>query len=614
MRIDLRSYVLAILLCPTALFALSPTIVNQAKNATALVEIPIDATQKVFGTAFCIDASGLFVTNAHVADTAPAGKVTLIISPGETDQRVLTARVLKSEKELDLALLQAESPGTLATLELGQIATLFDTMDLTAFGYPFGGALALASKEYPAISVSTGHVTALRKKAGVLELIQLDAALNPGNSGGPVIDSAGHVVGIVQAGVPGAGVNFAIPVSRLQKMISKPVITVTPAKPIEYAARFGEHHLSVAVVALTKPTPQYSIELSLHTKGSSSRLYTGQAVGGVSNFTVIPVPRTSDGQSVAFSARFTDGTVTGIAADRPLKVGNTSINLKTIRTITQAAGASATLALADGTQMSGPLKGLEAVAVNFGEMSATLNLARALSITMDDGDRAVHSLLYKVTVRVKGEAVGEEMGSIDFVGAPDEAIAAVPSAPAGATESGNPPMIVGGAHGGDGGAVQVPVDRQVPNSGGRAVQTIIAGGKGGGDYVSKMPEPLQDVIGFRYRIGNWANKSSIAQFDCLYDRLDAGQPDVVMGKPGYVVGAMLADTGEYVYALKIIFIRNRNGVLDLNDRYSSPWLGTPGSGSPPKQFAGKGEHVVGICGRRGLNYDAIGLVVIPVGK
>lgn len=211
---------LAVLLaCSSAAMALSRENVEQIKRVTALVEIDMGKQGRGFGTAFCIDAKGIFVTNAHVVH-GHKGKFNVILSPGETDQRITHARVLKSDEDMDLALIQIENPPALKPLALGDIKTLFDTMDLTAFGYPFGAALAASKTDYPSISVSTGHVTSLRKKAGELDIIQLDAVLNPGNSGGPVIDGDGKVIGIVQAGLPGAGINFAIPVSRLQKFLA----------------------------------------------------------------------------------------------------------------------------------------------------------------------------------------------------------------------------------------------------------------------------------------------------------------------------------------------------------------------------------------------------------
>ena len=173
-------------------------------------------------------------------------------------------------------------------------------------------------------------------------------------------------------------------------------------------------------------------------------------------------------------------------------------------------------------------------------------------------------------------------------------------------------MIVGsGQDAGERPPVQVPHDPNARGAAGKPVETAIAGGQGGGHYVSQMPDPPQNVVGFRVKIGNWGNKPIINKFDCLYDRQDDGQADVVMAKRGYVVGGMLADTDEYVHALKIIFVRECNGVLDPKDRYLTPWIGTPSSGSAPKQFAGHGERVVGVCGHKGMNYDAIGLMIIP---
>ena len=79
-----------------------------------------------------------------------------------------------------------------------------------AFGFPFGKDLSLSNDEYPNVTVSTGHITSLRKIKGELAAIQVDAQLNPGNSGGPVLNDRGKVVGIVVAGIDGTGIDFAI--------------------------------------------------------------------------------------------------------------------------------------------------------------------------------------------------------------------------------------------------------------------------------------------------------------------------------------------------------------------------------------------------------------------
>src|SRR6478752_4077667 len=88
------------LLCSSfAWGGLTPELVQRAKAATALVEIKSsdDKTQG-FGSAFCVDPAGLFITNAHVAEAVKDARLTLILSPGEKTQRLVKASVLKSDK------------------------------------------------------------------------------------------------------------------------------------------------------------------------------------------------------------------------------------------------------------------------------------------------------------------------------------------------------------------------------------------------------------------------------------------------------------------------------------------------------------------------------------
>ena len=65
-----------------------------------------------------------------------------------------------------------------------------------------------------------------------------------------------------------------------------------------------------------------------------------------------------------------------------------------------------------------------------------------------------------------------------------------------------------------------------------------------------------------------------------------------------------------VVAVRIIFVGYKEGHANPSDTYTSDWLGTADD-TPPKTLGGHGEIVVGICGRRGLNQDAIGLVIKP---
>jgi S1-C subfamily serine protease len=227
------------------------------KAATALVETKAgpDAppiVQPGYGSAFCIHPSGLFLTNEHVVhprgpfignqQSVPA-EVTLILNPGEKTEKSYTGRVVRTDKQLDLALVRAEGAKNLPTLSLGSDEKLEELMEVVALGFPFGTALssdgfppgrrpAGSPREYPSVSVNAGSITALRLKDGALDRIQLDATINPGNSGGPVLDKSGKVVGVVVSGVVAerlgrTGISYAVPASHLNRFLARPDIEFT---------------------------------------------------------------------------------------------------------------------------------------------------------------------------------------------------------------------------------------------------------------------------------------------------------------------------------------------------------------------------------------------------
>jgi S1-C subfamily serine protease len=223
----------------------SPSRVARGKAATALVEMNVGLL-RVEGSAFCIHPSGLFVTNEHVVQRAgtfgfnpgfrppgmvpnrplapprPQESITIVLNPGQKGEHSYRARVVRSDKDADLALLRVEGTKDLPVLALGSDENLEEAMEVVAFGFPFGTGLA-GRQQHPAVSVNVGRITSLRRKGDALDAIQLDAAVNVGNSGGPVLDKDGKVIGVIAATVGrGTGVNFAIPVSTLTRFLARP--------------------------------------------------------------------------------------------------------------------------------------------------------------------------------------------------------------------------------------------------------------------------------------------------------------------------------------------------------------------------------------------------------
>jgi S1-C subfamily serine protease len=265
--------------------AIEPGAVEAAKKATALVVLPNEAA---FGSAFCIDARGLWVSNEHVVDgIASGGRVSLVLDAGGLGQRTLSARVLRADEEADLAILETEGATGLAPLALSSEAALAETQAVVAVGFPFGTALALEGTTFPSATVNVGRITSLRRapKAGgagdELRQIQTDAVLNPGNSGGPLLSEEGRVVGIVSAGIPGAGVNFAIPVGRLSRLLATPQIEFAPT-PVAFAGARAEQSFTVRLRHLVRPTAAAQVTLTLSSRKGDERNFVGveRVVGG----------------------------------------------------------------------------------------------------------------------------------------------------------------------------------------------------------------------------------------------------------------------------------------------------------------------------------------------
>ncbi len=170
-------------------------VVRRVKGSAVYIRTPAGS-----GTGFFAGKPGFVVTNAHVVGYGPREvrrptKIEVVVASGEADEKTLLATIFGVDMEADLALLRVEggTAGLPAPLPFGKSSELIETQEVVIFGYPFGEQLGKN------ISVNRTTISSLRKEGGKLAVVQLAGGVNPGNSGGPVINAKGEVIGVCVA-------------------------------------------------------------------------------------------------------------------------------------------------------------------------------------------------------------------------------------------------------------------------------------------------------------------------------------------------------------------------------------------------------------------------------
>ncbi|MGY8633077.1 S1C family serine protease [Bradyrhizobium sp. 14AA] len=183
------------------------------------------------GTGFVVSANGHIVTNNHVIDGCVGD-----IKGNLTGEAAVVLRVVSTDLINDLALLQAPSTTTFKDFARIRDRSFHSGDSVVAIGFPFHGLL---SSDF---TVTTGIVSSLSGMRNDTRFLQISAPVQPGNSGGPLFDTSGQIVGVVTAKIPGLriaaatgnipeNINFAIKTGALRDFLDNSVVPYQTAEP-----------------------------------------------------------------------------------------------------------------------------------------------------------------------------------------------------------------------------------------------------------------------------------------------------------------------------------------------------------------------------------------------
>jgi S1-C subfamily serine protease len=212
---------------------LAPAVLNALKDATVFIKVEAGSLSSS-GSGFLVRVdgnTGFIVTNRHVVNPeaqllapskdrrdgplvkpVPKNAVcTAVFNSGTKEERAVPAEILVTDTDRDLAVLQVKDVAQLPKpIDLRDKLDLVETMPVFSLGFPFGEALS-KTQGNPAITIQKGSIASLRETDfGPMKAVQIDGAINLGNSGGPVVDNQGRLVGMSLATMRKTGNGVAI--------------------------------------------------------------------------------------------------------------------------------------------------------------------------------------------------------------------------------------------------------------------------------------------------------------------------------------------------------------------------------------------------------------------
>lgn len=277
----------------------------KVKKATVFIHVTFPDGRQVSGSGFfgAPENANIILTNAHVVGMlAPESRkpkeVEIVLNSGQPDMKKTQARVLGVDRHSDLAVLDVGvTDGMPKPLTVKPATSLHELDPVYIFGFPLGKSIG------EEITVSNSTVSSLRKSKNSegLDKVQVNGGMTHGNSGGPVVNAAGDVVGVAVSGYEGSQINFAIPGERVTAILK---------------GRVSDFYLGLPITDGSKVTVPVKLEMIDPLKPSQIKsvginVWTGNRGDSVPAGSKEPAVRQGDSPHQRVELQYSEGVAQG---------------------------------------------------------------------------------------------------------------------------------------------------------------------------------------------------------------------------------------------------------------------------------------------------------------
>lgn len=288
--------------------SLAPEVLQRVKRSTVYLRVTLPSGAVSQGSGFLGVEPDTIITNAHVLQMMrplnPSPKqIEVVFNSGQSDERNLPGQLVGLDRDADLAILKLTADQLPEPLPVLTAKDLIETQQVFVCGFPLGQRLG---KE---ITIGNSRVASLRREGGVLTRIQLSGEMNPGNSGGPIIDTRGQVIGVAVSGVATTTINFAIPGENVHALLNGRLDK----------ASFGQAYQDGAQVKV--PATVRLLDPLKRVQKVAVEIWTGETGAARPPAVAAPKPLANDSPRQPAPLAYQDGTAKGDIVLPPLPAG-----------------------------------------------------------------------------------------------------------------------------------------------------------------------------------------------------------------------------------------------------------------------------------------------------